>query len=430
MSRFGASNSEFGVNNETDRRTKKQNKSLRKSNTPFSQTEISQLNTFLKTKCQLKLKEVSTKKVKTAIVEPQENTFLDIGNQELPAKKNKTEIEPQNSTLIDVSREEVSTLKNKTEIEPEDNTFLNIVSTSKNKTEIEPQDKTLLDKGCSTCHFSTSASIDVITRIPEFLEIVNTDDAKEIIVKVTKQNESTLNTQEGCGTRKRDQEIDVDNHSITAASSNIVGEISKDCNIVGANRVEMNDDTDGHPGYIQDVLVDNNVSSEGLDYQVVEDNSNAYCHVYSLEESSDDDSDLSSKLKDKDKDPSWYDHTYDHKNMAETERNVGEILEIKKTSKTKKTLESKKRSVRHRRGPKPLPLENIDDEEKKKSIKRCREYRNKKSSDLLEKSSELDVLKARNAELKQQEQDIKEKIRNLKETYIQFINEGRIALSL
>ena len=85
-----------------------------------------------------------------------------------------------------------------------------------------------------------------------------------------------------------------------------------------------------------------------------------------------------------------------------------------------------KKPQKYKKGPKPLTLENNDDEEKKKNIMRCREYRCKKNEIILEEMTELEKLEARNNELKLKEQALMDRVKKLKDTYIKLISEGSI----
>eukprot|EP00092_Neocalanus_flemingeri_P070680 GFUD01086776.1.p1 GENE.GFUD01086776.1~~GFUD01086776.1.p1 ORF type:complete len:228 (-),score=77.12 GFUD01086776.1:140-742(-) len=180
--------------------------------------------------------------------------------------------------------------------------------------------------------------------------------------------------------------------------------------------------TDEPIEYIQEFLVDNFINTEGLDFQLIDEDSSVNTG-YTSDESSNSWEDLSSKLIDAEKDPSWYSHNYELQKVAVFDNSeLHQALFPKKD----KPLNKKKTVNRHRKGPKPLSLDELDDEEKKKNIIRCREYRCKKTSDVIEEMTELEMLEDKNKELKLQEQEVKDKVIKMKSIYIKLISEGRV----
>ena len=81
---------------------------------------------------------------------------------------------------------------------------------------------------------------------------------------------------------------------------------------------------------------------------------------------------------------------------------------------------------RHRRGPKPICLNEIDSEEKKKNIKKCRKYRSDKKVLETKEMTELDILEEKNNKLMLNENILREKVRRSKHMYIKLIKAGRI----
>jgi len=80
---------------------------------------------------------------------------------------------------------------------------------------------------------------------------------------------------------------------------------------------------------------------------------------------------------------------------------------------------------RHKLGPKQqkleeLPRENID------NVKRCREYRKNKNIKLSMEEEELKELEERNAELREKEKMMVEKLSKAQGAYIRLIREGRV----
>eukprot|EP00092_Neocalanus_flemingeri_P024802 GFUD01026892.1.p1 GENE.GFUD01026892.1~~GFUD01026892.1.p1 ORF type:complete len:201 (-),score=69.89 GFUD01026892.1:133-735(-) len=179
--------------------------------------------------------------------------------------------------------------------------------------------------------------------------------------------------------------------------------------------------TDEPIEYIQEFLVDNFINTEGLDFQLIDEDSSVNTG-YTSDESSNSWEDLSSKLIDAEKDPSWYSHNYELQKVAVFDNSeLHQALFPKKD----KSLNKKKTVNRHRKGPKPLSLDELDDEEKMKNIIRCREYRCKKTSDVIEEMTELEMLEDKNKELKLQEKEVKDKVIKMKSIYIKLISEGR-----
>lgn len=180
--------------------------------------------------------------------------------------------------------------------------------------------------------------------------------------------------------------------------------------------------------YVQEFLVNNIIDTDGLDFQLITEDANENTG-YTSDDSSDSWEDLSSKLIDADRDPTWHPQDFELKKVAVFDnRDLHQALFPERENillKKKQPIGSKKQH-KHKKGPKPLPLEKIDDEDKKKNIIRCREYRCKKNESVLEEMTELEQLEERNKELKLQEQAVKDKVKKFKDTYIKLISEGRI----
>lgn len=317
----------------------------------------------------------------------------------------------------------------------------NFLTTNRAKENEQAGDSSIhkIHSPCTTA--STVPSQNIITTIPKDLEIFDTDYATDkIIIQITKPddqtpNEDTLTKQDNSLTVLTNQHLEVHDDGYQSAlspGSSSNGEASE-CDLLEAGqRIPEQENTDGQIQYTQEFVVDNVINTQGFDFELVDEDSNMYTDdYYASDDSSHAGDDLSSKLIDKDKDPSWYTHNFELKKVA--------VLESKdkylhqrlfphngKVSKKGRNTANKKTSVRHRRGPIPLSLEDIEDEERKKTIIRCREYRYKKATMVDEGMSELDQLQARNDELKLQAQEVKDKVKKLKEMYINLISEGRI----
>merc|ERR1712013_507879 len=166
---------------------------------------------------------------------------------------------------------------------------------------------------------------------------------------------------------------------------------------------------------------------DGLSFKLVTEEINGDTD-FTLEDSSNTWEDLTSKLIDEERDPTWHPQEYELEKVAVFDnKDLHEALfpaEDRSSSKRRKPLPRKPR--KYKRGPTPMSLDKIDDEEKKKNIIRCREYRCKKNEIVLEEMTELEKLEARNNELKQQEQALKDKVKKLKDTYIKLISEGTV----
>ena len=93
---------------------------------------------------------------------------------------------------------------------------------------------------------------------------------------------------------------------------------------------------------------------------------------------------------------------------------------------TKQTSNKEKLDKKHRKGPKPLPREEIKDEKNWKNVKRCRDYRKNKTKKIVVEKTELEKLEDLNSELKEQEKRLRQKVTKMKNMYIKLISEGRI----
>lgn len=286
---------------------------------------------------------------------------------------------------------------------------------------------------------STLFSQNKITTVPKDLEIFETDYAtNKIIIQITKPddqtpNEDTLSKQDNSLTVLTNEHLHDDGyHSAPSPSSSSNGEASE-CDLLDAGqRISDEGNTDGQIQYTQEFVVDNVIDTQGFDFELVDEDSNMYTDdYYASDDSSQAGDDLSSKLIDKDKDPSWYTHNFELKKVAVLESKDKYLHKTLFPHRGKVTKKGRNRdnntsSVRHRRGPIPLSLEEIEDEKRKQTIIRCREYRFKKATAVYEGMSELDQLQAKNDELQMQEQEVKDKVKKLKEMYINLISEGRI----
>jgi hypothetical protein len=92
---------------------------------------------------------------------------------------------------------------------------------------------------------------------------------------------------------------------------------------------------------------------------------------------------------------------------------------------TAKKPATTKVTKRHTKGPIQQPLEQLP-EENRKNVVRCREYRKTKSTKTATEMEELEVLDARNKELQEKEQMMKDKLVKMQGAYLKLISEGRI----
>jgi len=184
---------------------------------------------------------------------------------------------------------------------------------------------------------------------------------------------------------------------------------------------------DDHVNYVQEFHVENILDTDGLSFKLITEETNADTDL-ALEYSSDAWEDLSSKLIDEERDPTWHPQDYELEKVAVFDnKDLHEALfpeEDRSSQKRKKA--ALRKPQKYRRGPTPMSLDKIDDEEKKRNILRCREYRNKKNEVILEEMTELEKLEAKNIELKQEEQALRDKVKKFKDTYLKLISEGRI----
>merc|ERR1719450_1674949 len=127
--------------------------------------------------------------------------------------------------------------------------------------------------------------------------------------------------------------------------------------------------------YVQEFNVENILDTDGLSFKLITEESHENTELI-FEDSSDSWEDLSAKLIDEERDTSWHPQDYELKKVAVFEnKDLHEALfSDEERSSTKKKDVAPKKPQKYKKGPKPLTLENIDDEEKKKNIIRCREY--------------------------------------------------------
>jgi len=184
------------------------------------------------------------------------------------------------------------------------------------------------------------------------------------------------------------------------------------------NTIQINNE----PEEYQEFHVDNIIDTDGLNFELITEDCNT------SENSSDSWNDLSSKLIDEERDPSWHPQNFELKKVAVFDNKDlhHALFPDKEKTPVKRCKASTKKPQKYKKGPVQISLEDIDDEEKKKNIIRCREYRCKKNEIILEEMTELEKLAARNNELKLKEQALREKVKKLKDTYIKLISEGTI----
>lgn len=179
--------------------------------------------------------------------------------------------------------------------------------------------------------------------------------------------------------------------------------------------------------YVQEFHVENILDTDGLSFKLITEEINGDTD-FTLEDSSNTWEDLTSKLIDEERDPTWHPQDYELEKVAVFDnKDLHEALfPAEDRSSSKRRKPQPRKPQKYKRGPTPMSLDKIDDEEKKKNIIRCREYRCKKNEIILEEMTELEKLEARNNELKQKEQALKDKVKKLKDTYIKLISEGTV----
>jgi len=89
-------------------------------------------------------------------------------------------------------------------------------------------------------------------------------------------------------------------------------------------------------------------------------------------------------------------------------------------------VNKKKLYNRHKKGPKQLSRNEVQDEVKWKNVERCREYRSTKKLTTAEEIAELEKLEEMNLNLKEEEDERKERVAKMKDMYLKLIHEGTI----
>lgn len=112
---------------------------------------------------------------------------------------------------------------------------------------------------------------------------------------------------------------------------------------------------------------------------------------------------------------------YYHENNGKIESKPSD----RKTDKyTKKTISKNNK----KRGPKRISLEDITDEEHKKNLQRCREYRVVQKVKEIESLTELEELTLRNTRLKEECERMDTRVKRAKQLYLQMIMDGRVVM--
>jgi len=83
-------------------------------------------------------------------------------------------------------------------------------------------------------------------------------------------------------------------------------------------------------------------------------------------------------------------------------------------------------SPKHRRGQKRMAAAEIKDETHKKNVDRCRDYRVAKKAKDGDQCAELKQLEEENTKLKEEEEQMRQKLEKAKKVYIDLITTGRI----
>jgi len=283
--------------------------------------------------------------------------------------------------------------------------------------------RTVLIKNPSSLSSKTPSTAPAKTTTTESLDIEITEEniaPEKIIIQTTDQTSTQLTELTALDHVVEHPDIQDDGYHSPGSPGSSTGESSMDIDNFEPEKNEM---TNEPIEYIQEFIVDNVINTEGLDFQLIDETDSSIDADYTSDDSSNSwEDDLSSKLIDTEKDPAWYPHNYELQKVAVYDNSdLHQALYPKKDKSTNK----KKTINRHRKGPIPLCLDEMD-EEKKKNVTRCREYRCKKKDAVLEEMSELEMLEQKNKNLKKQEQEVKDKVKRFKAMYIKMISEGRI----
>jgi len=99
-----------------------------------------------------------------------------------------------------------------------------------------------------------------------------------------------------------------------------------------------------------------------------------------------------------------------------------------KTGEKKQTEQkrNKRYEVKHRRGQTRIQEHEIVDEEHKKNVERCRQYRDSLKEKEVNQMTELDQLEMENARLVQKEKNMREALERVKTVYLDLIVKGRV----
>jgi len=127
-------------------------------------------------------------------------------------------------------------------------------------------------------------------------------------------------------------------------------------------------------------------------------------------------------LEDDPQDPSWNpDAVYVKTISPQEDSDLYNAIMGRKTEK-----KNKRHEVKHRRGQTRIGEDEIKDEEHKKNVERCRQYRDNIKEKELSQMSELDKLEMENARLAQKEKNMRETLERVKKVYLDLIVKGRV----
>jgi len=108
--------------------------------------------------------------------------------------------------------------------------------------------------------------------------------------------------------------------------------------------------------------------------------------------------------------------------------NNGKIDSKSSDRKTEKCRKKTIFKINKKRGPKRISLEDITDEDHKKNLQRCREYRVVQKVKEIESHSELEELTQRNTRLKEECERMDTRVKRAKQLYLQMIMDGRVVM--
>lgn len=121
-------------------------------------------------------------------------------------------------------------------------------------------------------------------------------------------------------------------------------------------------------------------------------------------------------------DPSWHPDPVYLKTISPEDDSALYNAILSKTGEKK----NKRHEVKHRRGQTRIQEHELVNEDHKKNVERCRQYRDNLKEKELNQTTELDKLEMENARLVQKEKNMRETLERVKKAYLDLIVKGRV----